>query len=91
MLSTAMELMEAVESSIFDRRILNMAGELQNHRNELPDEVFAKYLFRYSAALVAKVADSVTRVLLTEAEMSDLNDTITEYEELTETILEEND
>jgi len=36
------------------------------------------------------VADSVTKVLLTEQQMSDLCATIQELDELTETILEEN-
>jgi hypothetical protein len=43
----------------------------------------------YSAALSSKVADGVTKVLLTEAEMSALCDTISEMENLSETILEE--
>ena len=43
----------------------------------------------YSVALASKVADLTTRVLLTEKEMSDLVDTINEMEEISETILEE--
>jgi len=53
------------------------------------DEVYAKYLFMYSAALSSKVADKVTRILLTEEQMSVLCDTIDEMENLSETILEE--
>ena len=68
-----------------------MAGELHTRRNELPDEIFAKYIYMYSSALSAKVADSITKVLLTEAEMSDLCATIDEMEDLSETILEENE
>ena len=69
---------------------MGLAGELHERRNELPDEVFAKYLFMYSSALSAKVADSITKVLLTKEEMSALCDTIDEMDNLTETILEEN-
>jgi len=89
MLSTATALLNATQDSIFDEEIMGLAGELHTRRNELPDEIFAKYLFMYSTALSSKVADKVTKVLLTEQEMSDLCDTIDEIDNLTETILEE--
>jgi hypothetical protein len=91
MLSTALNLLSATKDSIFDEEIMGLAGELHTRRNELPDEIFAKYLFMYSSALSAKVADSITKVLLTESEMSALCDTIDEMDNLTETILEENE
>ena len=91
MLSTALELLDATKNSIFDEDIMGLAGELHTRRNELSDEIFAKYLFMYSSALSAKVADSITKVLLTEQEMSDLCATIDEMENLSETILEENE
>ena len=91
MLSTAMELLDATKESIFDEDIMGLAGELHTRRNELSDETFAKYLFMYSAALSSKVCDGVVKVLLTEAEMSDLVATIDEMDNLTETILEENE
>ena len=90
MLSTALNLLSATKDSIFDEDIMGLAGELHERRNVLPDEVFAKYLFMYSSALSAKVADSITKVLLTKEEMSALCDTIDEMDNLTETILEEN-
>jgi hypothetical protein len=89
MLSTALDLLSATKDSIFDEDIMGMAGELHTRRNELPDEVFAKYLFMYSSALSAKVADSITKILLTAEEMSDLCATIDEMDNLSETILEE--
>ena len=91
MLSTAIELLDATKNSIFDEDIMAMAGELHTRRNELPDEIFAKYLFMYSSALSAKVADSVTKILLTAEEMSALCDTISEMDDISETILEENE
>ena len=91
MLSTAIELLDATRGSIFDEDIMAMAGELHTRRNELPDEIFAKYIFMYSSALSAKVADSITKILLTEQEMSDLCDTISEMDDISETILEENE
>jgi hypothetical protein len=83
-----MELLEATKDSVFDDEIMGLAGELHTRRNELSDEIFAKYLFMYSSAVASKVADSVTRVLLTDEQMSDLCDTIAEMDNLTETILE---
>jgi hypothetical protein len=91
MLSTATALLDATKDSIFDKDIMGLAGELHTRRNELSDEIFAKYLFMYSSAVAAKVADSITKVLLTEQEMSDLCATIDEMENLSETILEENE
>ena len=70
---------------------MGLAGELHTRRNELSDEIFAKYLFMYSSAVASKVADSITKVLLTEAEMSDLIATMDEMSDLSETILEENE
>ena len=89
MLSTALGLLSATKDSIFDEDIMGLAGELHTRRNELPDEIFAKYLFMYSSALSAKVADSITKLLLTTDEMSALVDTIDEMDNLSETILEE--
>jgi hypothetical protein len=90
MLSTAIEILDVTKESIFDEDIMGLAGELHTRRNELSDETFAKYLFMYSAALSSKVADRVTRVLLTEQQMSDLVATMDEMDNLAETILEEN-
>jgi len=87
MLSTAIDLLDATKNSIFDEDIMGLAGELHTRRNELSDEIFAKYLYMYSSALSA----NITKVLLTEKEMSDLCATIDEMENLSETILEENE
>ena len=91
MLATAIEILEATKNSIFDEDIMGLAGELHTRRNELSDEIFAKFLFMYSAALSSKVADGVTKVLLTESQMSDLCAIIDEMDNLSETILEENE
>ena len=91
MLSTAIEILDVTRDSIFDEDIMGLAGELHTRRNELSDEIFAKYLFMYSSAIASKVADGVTKVLLTEQQMSDLIATIEEMDNLSETILEENE
>jgi hypothetical protein len=89
MLSTALELLDATKSSIFDEDIMGLAGELHTRRNELSDEAYAKYLFMYSAALSSKVADLVTKVLLTETQLKELMETIDEMDNLTNDVLDE--
>jgi len=91
MLATAIEIVEATKSAIFDDEIMGLAGELHTRRNEINDRDYPKYLYMYSTALASKVADLVTKACLTEAQMSVLLDTIIEMDELTETILEENE
>lgn len=91
MLSTAIGILDATKDSIFDEEIMGLAGELHTRRNELSDEVYARYLFMYSTALSSKVADLVTKVCLTKEQLSVLCDTIDEMENLSETILEENE
>ena len=91
MLSTALELLEATKSSVFDADIMELAGELHTRRNELSDEIFAKYIFMYSSALSAKVADSITKILLTEEQFTEMIKVLDEMDNLSETILEENE
>ena len=91
MLSTALEILEVTKESIFDEDIMGLAGELHTRRNELSDEIFAKYLFMYSSAVASKVADLVTKVLLTEEQFTEMVNTLEEMDNLSETILEENE
>ena len=90
MISTALELLEATKSSIFDEEIMELASELHLRRNELTDSQFPRYIYMYSVALASKVSDRTTKVLLTKQQLSDLVDTIDEMDNLSETILEEN-
>jgi len=90
MLSTAISLAEATKKAIYDDEIMALAGELHTRRNELNDNQFPRYIYMYSIALASKVADLTTKILLTEQQMSDLIDTINELDDITETILEEN-
>ena len=89
MLSTALEILEATKESIFDEDIMGLAGELHTRRNELDDEVFAKYLFMYSSAVAAKVADGVTKVLLTETQLKEMIDSLEEMDNLAHNVFEE--
>lgn len=90
MLSTAIKIADATKEAIFHEEIMALAGELHTRRNELNDKQYPKYLYMYSIALASRVADLTTKVLLTEQQMSDLIDTINELDDMTETILEEN-
>ena len=89
MLSTAIEILDVTKDSIFDEDIMALAGELHTRRNELSDEIFAKYLFMYSSAVAAKVADGVTKVLLTETQFREMVEALNEMDNLSEEILEE--
>ena len=89
MLSTALGVLDATKESMFDEDIMALAGELHTRRNDLSDEIYAKYLFMYSAALSSKVADNVTKVFLTETQMNELISSIDEMDNLTHDILEE--
>jgi hypothetical protein len=89
MLSTALEILEATKESIFDEDIMGLAGELHTRRNELDDETYAKFLFMYSSAVASKVADLVTKVLLTETQFREMVEALNEMDNLSEEILEE--
>jgi len=91
MIATAIESLEASKSSVFDEDIMGLAGEIHTRRNELSDEIFAKYLFMYSAALSSKVADRITQILLTETQLKEMLEVLDEMDNLSETILEENE
>ena len=89
MLSTALNILEAAKSSIFDEDIMGLAGELHTRRNELNDETFAKFLFMYSSALSAKVADRISQVCLGEEQYMEMVKVTNEMENMSENIYEE--
>ena len=65
---------------------MDMAGHLYHSRNEMTDDEFVQFLFKYSANLSALTATLVTSVCLTESQMNDMVDTIKEFEALEEEI-----
>jgi hypothetical protein len=91
MLSTAIAISEATKEAVFHEEIKALAGDLMNRRNEIDDRTFAKLIYLYSASLASKTADLTTKVLLSETEMKEMLDSINELDDLTETILEENE
>jgi hypothetical protein len=89
MLSTALKILDATSDSIHAEEIMGLAGELHARRNELPDELFAKFLYMYSAALSSKVADKVALACLGEKEYNAMTDEVMEMDNLTDDILRE--
>ena len=82
MIATAIAIQDATASAVHDEMIMDMAGHLYHARNEMTDEEFAQFLFKYSASLSALTATLVTSVCLTESQMNDMVDTIKEFDQL---------
>jgi hypothetical protein len=84
MISTAIAIQDATTSAVHDETIMNMAGHLYHARNEMTDDEFVQFLFKYSANLSALTATLVTSVCLTESQMNEMVETIKEFEALGE-------
>jgi hypothetical protein len=82
MIATAIAIQDATTSAVHDEMIMGMAGHLYHARNEMTDDEFVKFLFKYSASLSALTATLVTSVCLTESQMNDMVDTIKEFDQL---------
>ena len=87
MLSTATALLEATRGSIFNEEIMTAAAHIHHSRNEASQEEFAGMLFMYSALLVTDVTDKLTKILLTESQLKELMDTISEMEKMRDEVL----
>ena len=83
MISTAVDLLERSKASMFNPRSMIMAKLVYEARNQ-DEEVFAKLLYDYAAHLIAYTASEMMEALLSEDEMSDLQDTIKEIDEMGE-------
>jgi hypothetical protein len=84
MISTAIAIQDATTSAVHDETIMDMAGHLYHARNEMTDDEFVQFLFKYSANLSALTATLVTSVCLTESQMNEMVETIKEFEALGE-------
>jgi inosine-uridine nucleoside N-ribohydrolase len=89
MIATALQILDATNKTIYSEDIMGLAGELHSRRNELDDETFAKYLYMYSAALSAKVADKVALACLGENDYNAMTDEVIAMDDLTDDILRE--
>lgn len=91
MISTMLELQNATQEAVHDEMIMSLAAHVHHSRNEMSDEEFAHALFQYSAALSSMTTTLVTHVLLTEAELNVMLDTIREFDNLGKDITNGND
>ena len=82
MITTALAIQDATTSAVHDETIMNMAGHLYHARNEMTDDEFVQFLFKYSANLSALTATLVTSVCLTESQINEMVDTIKEFDQL---------
>jgi hypothetical protein len=89
MIATALQILDATNKTIYSEDIMGLAGELHSRRNELDDETFAKFLYMYSAALSAKVADKVALACLGENDYNAMTDEVIAMDDLTDDILRE--
>ena len=89
MLSTATALIQATEEALFDDEIMDFARFLTHSQDELSTDDFAKGIYLYSAALASLAIDKAMKVLLTESQVTELLASIGELEEMTNTILDE--
>lgn len=89
MLSTAIRILEATEESVYNDEIMAMAADLYHNRSEMPNELFGKFLFIYSSALAARVADKVALACLSESDYNQMTEVVNEMDDLTDDVLRE--
>ena len=86
MLSTAIALADETRSILKDDEVLTMASIVYRSRDLEADE-FKSRLFDYTALIAAKVADKVSKLLLTEKQLADLQKTIDEIMSIEESVI----
>lgn len=82
MISTAVDLLDASLKSLHNPQTMLMFKAIVEIKDEATKEQFIKALYDYSAHLIAKSSSEILEVLLTPEEMSDLNATINELDEM---------
>ena len=82
MISTAVDLLQRSKKSMFNPTSMILAKLVYESRDN--DEVFAKNLYDYASHLIAYTAAEMMEALMSEEEMSDLNATINELDEMEE-------
>ena len=88
MIATATALISAVGDSIMEDEVMDFARIILNTRNEMDENQFAQAIYLYSGILASATADKVTKVLLTDTELSNLMESIDELETLRNEVLE---
>jgi|JXWW01.1.fsa_nt_gb hypothetical protein len=82
MISTAVDLLEASLRTMHSPETMIMFKVIVDNKDNLDKEQFMKALFDYSSHLIAKNSSEILDVLLTPEELSDLNATIQELDEM---------
>jgi DNA polymerase elongation subunit (family B) len=80
MISTAIALQNVTKEAVHDEIIMNMARAIYHTKDGMSPDEFAQALYMYSGTLAALTTTLVTSVLLTEAEIDDMVNTIKEME-----------
>ena len=82
MISTAVELLEASKRSMFNPTTIIMLKAIVEEKDNLDEKQFIKALYDYSSHLIAYTSAEMMEVLMSPEEMSDLNATINELDEM---------
>jgi hypothetical protein len=82
MISTAVDLLDASLKSLHNPRTMMMFKVLVDMRNDLDNETFIKALYDYSSHVIALNSSEILDILLSPEELSDLNATIAELDEM---------
>lgn len=83
MISTAVDLLERSKASMFNPRSMILAQMVYQAR-EGDEDTFAALLYDYASHLIAYTAAEMMEALLSDEEMSDLDATIKEIDEMGE-------
>lgn len=89
MLATAIALQQATQEAVHDEMVMDFAADVYKARY-LPEDEFIHKLYQYSALLASVTATLATSALLTESQMSEMIDSIKEFDELGKDILNGN-
>lgn len=81
MISTAVDLLERSKASMFNPRSMILAKMVYEARQE-DEDTFAALLYDYASHLISYTAAEMMEALLSDEEMSDLNATIQELDEM---------
>jgi hypothetical protein len=82
MSATAIAIAEASKEAMYDEYVMDMARDIIDMKNDIDEKQMLNILFHYSAQLTAITANLVTKVLLTEEQMTAMIDELSELEEL---------
>ena len=82
MIATALQIQEATGDAVTDFSTMSRASQLLNERSNMTEEEFISAIWDYSAHLASLTATLVSSVCLTKEQMTDMIDTIKEFDEL---------